>query len=652
MESTAGWRRSAALLLALTIGVPGRGATQFTEPVRKSDLIRMLTAGTLPRAEIAALIRKNCLAFRPTERDRADLRAAGADSPILDAVAGCPAGGELRAILPAQVQAAAGSQANVTVQLLRGTVPQPRAVLVLRGSGALTGGQAQDAQATTDERGVATFRVAAGTRAGSYELSVRVVSGTPLSAPAVLTFTTTPARTVRAETRPREVVVQAGAQTSAAVSVVVRDVYGNPVSGLPLELRGVTAQLGSGVWTATTALDGQASFAVSAATVGRGGEVGVYTRGVRLASLTVRVEAVALSSERTGFVTGANQHGVVHAALSQPLVFEVRGSSGAPVAGQSVSFVVTGGEVAPAAALTDSTGSVRVQVRLGDRAGPLIVTANVGTLTRQATVYGDPGPPHEIGVERNGIRVTDRLLVQSRDLVTVHVVARDAYGNATVLGSADAMVVGPAIRLRGVAGTTVAFEPRRNGSAQLALHAAGLDARVPVEVALPRTAALDRPWAIGVRGNWLSLDYYWSERPNVTDGTGFAGALFLRRALAPAVSVAIGGHVGATTADTVNGSVTAVLLEAYARFEVVPLPRASVTPVLSLSGGAYRLRSDPTGRAIYHTALFGSAGAGLDVAVGSTVTLELRGEGQRMIDFGRGRVASLWPVGLGIRIAL
>src|SRR2546422_508525 len=152
MESTVALRRYAALLIALAPCRPTYAAAQFTQPVRKGDLIRMLTSGTPPKTEIAALIRKNCLAFRATERDRADLNAAGADAAILDAVAGCSTGGELHANLPDRVPTTPGSEASVTLQRLRGAGPQPPLAPVFPGSGAPSG-QADDRRAGTSEGG-------------------------------------------------------------------------------------------------------------------------------------------------------------------------------------------------------------------------------------------------------------------------------------------------------------------------------------------------------------------------------------------------------------------------------------------------------------------------------------------------------------------
>ena len=65
----------AALLLALAAGA----AAQGVEPLHKSDLVRLLASPLIHKGEVADLIRRNCLAFRPTERDWSDLRTLGAD---------------------------------------------------------------------------------------------------------------------------------------------------------------------------------------------------------------------------------------------------------------------------------------------------------------------------------------------------------------------------------------------------------------------------------------------------------------------------------------------------------------------------------------------------------------------------------------------
>jgi len=65
-----------------------RGGTQ---PLRKVELVRLLGSRAMSTPEIALLVRRNCVAFRPSERDRADLRAAGADDAVFAAIDSVPA---------------------------------------------------------------------------------------------------------------------------------------------------------------------------------------------------------------------------------------------------------------------------------------------------------------------------------------------------------------------------------------------------------------------------------------------------------------------------------------------------------------------------------------------------------------------------------
>ena len=62
--------RAVALLALLVSGVPCRVATQGSQPLRKTDVIRLLSNPLISRREVADLIRRNCVAFRPTPRGR------------------------------------------------------------------------------------------------------------------------------------------------------------------------------------------------------------------------------------------------------------------------------------------------------------------------------------------------------------------------------------------------------------------------------------------------------------------------------------------------------------------------------------------------------------------------------------------------------
>ena len=70
-------------LLAVLLLVQGSG------PLRKSDLVRLLSGSVMSSVELARLVSRNCLTFEPTERDRHDFRLLGADAAMLAAVDGC-----------------------------------------------------------------------------------------------------------------------------------------------------------------------------------------------------------------------------------------------------------------------------------------------------------------------------------------------------------------------------------------------------------------------------------------------------------------------------------------------------------------------------------------------------------------------------------
>src|SRR5690242_7338934 len=151
----------------------------------------------------------------------------------------------------------------------------------------------------------------------------------------------------------------------------------------------------------------------------------------------------------TQFSRGAGQHGAPRAALAQPLLLEVRDETGKPIAGEAVTFTITSGSVTPRVAASDSAGVIPVRVTLGERAGQVVITANVGSFIRTATVYADPGAPHELVVERGDAPVVGGVSIRTRDTVVLRVVALDAYGNRTTLDNFSATTSGRAALRRG-----------------------------------------------------------------------------------------------------------------------------------------------------------------------------------------------------------
>jgi hypothetical protein len=498
---------------------------------------------------------------------------------------------------------------------------------------------------------VATFRVPAGTTAGTYRLSVTLADGAVIGPEGQVEFVTTPAQLAGAQADPGEVT-----RGDFAVSVVDR--YGNPIPGVPLELRPVTAQLAGPPLTGISDARGQAAFTLAPGSVRRGGEVAIVSRGARIGAFGVRLAPQVLSDTGTQFTRGADRRGVVGAPLAEPLVLEVRDTSGAPIVGQAVTFAATNGDVSPTAAESDSSGVARVRVTLGTHAGPVVVSAKVGSLTRSATVYADPGPGSELIVERDGAPVAGVVTMRSRDTVALRVAARDAYGNEAALGDFTATTTGSAIAIRSITavgsgrgGTraTVTLEPQRNGAGEVQIVAAGLHARVAVNVSVP--AGLGGRWAVGMRAAWLGVNRPWVSVTNLQRMSGTAVTLLGRRAVGAGFAVALGAELGSVSMDTTGGSASATLLEGSARVERALLPRRVITPVLSLGAGGYRLKSVDNGQTIYHTNLFWAGGVGLDAGVSPTVTAELRVERQWMTDSPAGHVGTLWPIGAGLRVS-
>jgi len=78
-----------AVVLLLLVAPPAYSQGRSGEPLRKTDLVRLLSGLTLAPDELAALIHRRCLSFTPTSRDRADLVALGADPAVLREIDGC-----------------------------------------------------------------------------------------------------------------------------------------------------------------------------------------------------------------------------------------------------------------------------------------------------------------------------------------------------------------------------------------------------------------------------------------------------------------------------------------------------------------------------------------------------------------------------------
>ena len=430
--------RAVALLALLVSAVPCPVATQGSQPLRKTDVIRLLSNPLISRTEVADLIRRNCVAFRPTPRDWADLRDFGADAEVLSSIGGCATSAAQRAaptlplaavLLPARLGVPVGGEAVARVQVRRGELAQAGVPLVLRGTSGIPGGPPQDAKATTDASGVAVFRFPVGRLPAAYTLEVVTGSGASFPGTPPLEVVVRPAGPAVATAQPGRVELGAGERGPISLLVTVRDSLGNAVPGEPITLQPDNSDMGIAAEARSTDSLGRAAFIIERAAVHHEGKLTIRVRGQPLASVDV-VWTDVMAPATTGFVSGAGQRGIVRTRLNEPLVVQVRSSLGRPLVGKVVTFRAVNADVATDSVVTDSAGLARVEVTLGKQAGPALVTATVDSLQRQAGLSVDPAAPAGVILERDGNRVDGGTVVVTAGAAFVlRVSAQDAYGN-------------------------------------------------------------------------------------------------------------------------------------------------------------------------------------------------------------------------------
>lgn len=234
----------ASLVGAIAIAL----ALQGTAPLKKSDLIRLLSTTALAPAEIADLVQRRCVSFTPSSRDKADLRALGADAALMRRLDECA-----RKIAPLRASArlapavvSTGGRAVVTVELRRGDEPAAEVRVLLRGSSRLSGGP--DAELISDAQGRAVFEFGVGQAAGTYRLTVADPQGTAIEGAAALDLTVRPAAAEPTPTRTGFVAGtgqrgRVGTRLPLPLVFEARDTANRPVVGRPVTLVAVNARV-------------------------------------------------------------------------------------------------------------------------------------------------------------------------------------------------------------------------------------------------------------------------------------------------------------------------------------------------------------------------------------------------------------------------
>jgi hypothetical protein len=414
---------------------------QTPPPLDKVEVIRLLTNPLFAPSEIAEVVRRSCIAFRPTERDWADFRNAGASGDVIASMAACTARGSRAPAAAAPVAAAALTAVAVTSELIasagaassarvfvhRGGVPQRRIVVTLRGSTAI--GLQRDATGTTNDSGVVVLPLPPVGQSGTHRFEVVGSGGSLFPGRPTVTLTIRAGEPGRLRVTPDYITSSEG---GATVVATVTDSLGNPLGREIVELTsGVTAP----VSVPTDSL-GRATFALVPGSLPRGGALQLRVRKLAVVEVPV-ADAGGLSGTTTGFVSPASRRGRVGSSLPEALVFRARTVQGGAPVGRVVRFRAVNAHVQPDSAALDSTGRVPVTVVLGARAGEASIFASIDSVERLLSFRVDPGPIATLVMEYNGRDVTGRAVsVPVAAPFVLRVSARDFYGNET---STDAL---------------------------------------------------------------------------------------------------------------------------------------------------------------------------------------------------------------------
>ena len=216
-------------------------AVQGSAPLRKSDLVRLLSGSVMAPVELAQLVRRNCLTFDPTDRDRNDFRLLGADAGLLAAVDDCVRRAAAARAVPPPAARVAVVRPAPPAQPPRPPAPPPSIASAAR-SGFVSGG---------GQRGNAGAQLP---RALVFE--ARDSAGTPLSRQPVA-FTG-----INARIAPAAVMTDAAGQSRVGVTLGERAGSATVIAAVGVIEKQVAFNVAAGPAAQLVVMCGQASVAV------------------------------------------------------------------------------------------------------------------------------------------------------------------------------------------------------------------------------------------------------------------------------------------------------------------------------------------------------------------------------------------------------
>ena len=239
----------------------------------------------------------------------------------------------------------------------------------------------------SDQTGLVVCDALVGGRLGQSQ--TRIIVGENVQFPLTLNVTAGAPSTVRI-TGGNNQTGNAGQQLPQPLIVEVTDAGGNLLGATDVIWEVIAGSATLTETSRTTDINGRATTRV---TLGQTpGSVQIRVRsGTGSATFALTVNLSATSLQITG---GNNQTAVLGQAFATPLSVRVVDASSQPVPGAAVAFrVATGAATVPASATTDNTGTASVTVTAGQTAGPVTVTASLGTLSQTfSLIVRTPGP--------------------------------------------------------------------------------------------------------------------------------------------------------------------------------------------------------------------------------------------------------------------
>lgn len=278
----------------------------------------------------------------------------------------------------------------------------------------------------------------------------------------------------------------------------------------------------------------------------------------------------------------------------------------------------------------------------------------------------------QLWIEVNGRKLDNHLSMALPDTVVVTVNPRDSLGNPMAVTGFEAQVWDQAVlgSLGWIVEPTRAiarFVPRQRGQTTIQIRASGLRQWIRVEVGQTTLAVAplrNAPAAQGARGaystptaggrvSYAAYEHTFHHQTTFDAKNGFVVEAYLGRDFGYGVVLVGGAGFGMLQADSLTVPVTVHLWEVFFRLDYTFLDGKQVTPVVSAGGGAYRLRTGGDGSGIWNTSLYWMLGAGVDVTLSPTMTVEVRATTQQLEEINsghlNGHVGNLLVIGAGLR---